>query len=433
MKTFAVSSRFFRRYRSVLILCVILAAALVSALSTGFWLPFRLAYVILLALPLCFLWTRLSLLGVHAEIERATDRLQQGQPLVERVSVQNRSWLSKLWLEVDEPSDLPGHAIQRVISLRPRQRRSWKAASTCERRGLYTLGRVAVASGDPFGLFRFTKSFGRPQSVLVYPRPIELSNLRLPPAELLGEGLLHRPTHYVTSNAVSVRQYAFGDSYNRIHWPSTARTRELMVKLFEMDPASDVWIVMDLEAKCQACLPVGKAGSGDESTEEYAVTLAASIASHLSHTSRSVGLMAFGQTLQLVPPERGLGQYVRILESLAMSRATGDVSLAQLLNEEGKRFGRHSTVVVLTPSTQDDWVLSLRVLAERGAKLATVLIEPGTFGAERDSLVVFGALAAAGIHTSVVKCAGDLRAALASPSGDVQAPAISEATRTGRA
>jgi uncharacterized protein (DUF58 family) len=223
-----------------------------------------------------------------------------------------------------------------------------------------------------------------------------------------------------------VRQYAFGDSYNRIHWPSTARTRELMVKLFEMDPASDVWIVMDLEARCQA-------GSGDESTEEYAVTLAASIASHLSHTSRSVGLMAFGQTLQLVPPERGLGQYVRILESLAMSRATGDVSLAQLLNEEGKRFGRHSTVVVLTPSTQDDWVLSLRVLAERGAKLATVLIEPGTFGAERDSLVVFGALAAAGIPTSVVKRAGDLRAALASPSDDVQVPAISAATRTGRA
>ena len=271
---------------------------------------------------------------------------------------------------------------------------------------MYTLGRVTVTSGDPFGLFRFTKSFGRPQTVLVYPRPVELTGVHLPPAELLGEGLLHRPTHYVTSNAVSVRQYEFGDSYNRIHWPSTARTRELMVKLFEMDPASDVWIVMDLEAKTQA-------GSGDESTEEYAVTLAASIANHLCRTSRSVGFMAFGQTPQLIQPERGLAQYVRILESLAVSRATGDVSLAQLLNEEGKRFGRHSTVVVITPSTHEDWVLSLRVAGERGARLAAVLIEPGTFGGERDSLVVFGALAAAGIHTSVVKRAGDLRAALA--------------------
>ena len=413
MKAVAALYRLLRRHSSLLAICVVLVASLVPAFATGFWLPFRLAYVVLLALPLCFLWARLSLWGVHAEIERATDRLQQGQALSERVSVQNRSWLSKLWLEVDEPSDLPGHAIRRVVSLRPRQRRSWRAVSTCGRRGLYTLGRVTVTSGDPFGLFHFAKSFGRPQSVLVYPRPVELSGVRLPPAELLGEGLMHRPTHYVTSNAVSVRQYEFGDSYNRIHWPSTARTRELMVKLFEMDPASDVWIVMDLEAKTQA-------GSGDESTEESAVTLAASIANHFCQSSRSIGLMAFGQTPHLVPPERGLAQYVRILESLAMMRATGDVSLAQLLNEEGKRFGRHSTVVVITPSTQDDWVLSLRVSAERGAKLAAVLIEPGTFGADRDSLVVFGALVAAGIHTSVVKRAGDLGAALASASSDVR-------------
>ncbi|HUS82544.1 MAG TPA: DUF58 domain-containing protein [Dehalococcoidia bacterium] len=412
------SRRALRRYRSLLIVCAILVASLVPAFSTGFWLPFRLAYVIALALPLCYLWARLSLFGVHAEIERAADRLQQGQALGERVSISNRSLLSKLWLEVDEPSDLPGHAIRRVISLQPRQRRSWKAVSTCERRGMYTLGRVTVTSGDPFGLFRFSKSFGHSQTVLVYPRPVELTGVRLPPAELLGEGVLHRPTHYVTSNAVSVRQYAFGDSYNRIHWPSTARTRELMVKLFEMDPASDVWIVMDLEANAQA-------GSGDESTEEYAVTLAASIANHFCHSSRSIGLLAFGEALQLVQPERGIGQYIRILESLAVMRASGDVSLAQLLSEEGKRFGRHSTVVVITPSTQEDWVLGLQVAAERGAKLAAVLIEPNTFGGGRDSLVVFGALTAAGIHTSVVKRSGDIGTALGSAPSAGQAPAFS--------
>ena len=409
MKAVAAPYRFARRHTSLFAVCVILVASLIPAFATGFWLPFRLAYVILLALPACVLWARLSLWGVHAEIEHAADRLQQGQTFSERVFVENRSWLAKLWLEVDEPSDLPGHTIRRVVTLRPRQRRSWRAVSTCRRRGLYTLGRVTVTSGDPFGLFRFTKSFGRPQTVLVYPRPVELSRLRLPPAELLGEGPLHRPTHYVTSDAVSIRQYEFGDSYNRIHWPSTARTRELMVKLFEMDPASDVWIVMDLEAKTQA-------GSGDESTEEYAVTLAASIANHFCQSSRSLGLMAFGRTLELVQPERGLAQYVRILESLAIARAVGDVSLAQLLNEEGKRFGRHSTIVVITPSTQDDWVLSLRVAAERGAKPTAVLIEPGTFGMEGDSLVVFGALAAAGISTSIVKRAGDLSVALAPAS-----------------
>jgi len=179
------------------------------------------------------------------------------------------------------------------------------------------------------------------------------------------------------------------------------------VKQFEMDPASEIWIVMDLEAKAQA-------GEGDESTEEYAVTIAASLANHFCRNGRPVGLMAFGRTLEIVPPERGMGQYVRILESLASVRATGDVSLAQLLNEEGKRFGRHSTVAVITPSTQEDWVLSLRVAAERGAKLSAFLIDPGTFGAERDSQVAVGALAVAGIRTSVFRRCDDLSVALGS-------------------
>ena len=50
--------------------------------------------------------------------------------------------------------------------------------------------------------------------------------------------------------------------------------------------------------------------------------------------------------------------------------------------------------------------------AERGTRLAAILIEPGTFGAEHDSLVVFGALAAADIHTFVVKRGDDLATAL---------------------
>jgi uncharacterized protein (DUF58 family) len=412
MKFLFKSHRPFQRHRSLLAVSTVLVASLIPAFATGFWLPFRLAYVILLALPVCFVWSRLSLWGVRAEIERATDRLQQGQTLSERVTVENRSWLSKLWLEVEEPSDLPGHMMRRVISLKPRQRRTWRATSTCKRRGLYTLGRVTVSGGDPFGLFHSTKSFGPTQTVLVYPRPVELADVRLPPAELLGGGQVHKPTHYITSDAVSIRQYEYGDSYNRIHWPSTARTRELMVKLFEMDPASDVWVVMDLDAGTQA-------GSGDESTEEYAVTLAASIANHFSRSSCSVGLMAFGQTLEVIQPERGLAHYVRILQSLAMMRANGEISLAQLLNEEGRRFGRQSTVVVVTPSTEDDWVLSLRVAAERGARTAAVLIDPETFGAPRQSLVVFSALAAAGVQTSVVTQGSNLNVAIASRSNEI--------------
>ncbi|MDI6857119.1 MAG: DUF58 domain-containing protein [Dehalococcoidia bacterium] len=399
----------FRRYRSLTVLIVILVASLVSAFATGFWLPSRLAYVIAAAIPLCYLWARVNMWGVSAEAERRVDRLEQGQAFEERLFVRNRNFLGKLWLEVDDPSDLPGHVAGRVLGLRRGETRSWKVTTRCERRGVFTLGPVTVSSGDPFGVFRLTRSFGHSRSILVYPKALDLTSFYLPPAQLTGEKRLRRATHHVTPNAAGIRAYEFGDSFSRIHWPSTARTGDLMVKLFEMDPASDVWLVLDMEKKAHA-------GKGEQSTEEYVIRIAASVARYFFRANRSVGLIAFDGKLTVIEPERGLHHHVRILESLAVMKAAGDVPLAELLPKEGKRFGRQTTVLTITPSAQEDWVAVLKAMGERGGRLACVLLEASTFGDAPDSLVVFGALAAADIHTFMIKRSDDLLTALTSGS-----------------
>jgi hypothetical protein len=105
--------------------------------------------------------------------------------------------------------------------------------------------------------------------------------------------------------------------------------------------------------------------------------------------------------------------FTRILEALALSRAEGDVPLASLITEEAKRFGRHTTVVVVTSSTSEDWVGALQFLGERGVKVAAVLLEPSTFGGEENSLMVFGALAASDVYTYLVRRSDDLMDAFA--------------------
>lgn len=398
---------FFVRHRSLTAVSVIFVVALVCAFATGFWLLFRLAYIILAAVPLSYLWARLNLWGLEVTVDRRVDRLQEGQATEDRITVRNRSWFSKLWLEVDDPSDLPGRAVKRVITLGPRQFRSWRVSTVCTRRGLFSMGPTAVVTGDPFGLFRLTRRFGYRQRILVFPRAVELPNFYVPPAHLPGEGRFRRRTHYVTPNASGVRQYQYGDSFNRIHWPTTVRTNELMVKLFEMDPASDIWVVLDLERKVQA-------GSGDDSTEEYGVRIAASVARYFLMANRSVGYLGLGRTFDLQEAERGAQHYMRILEHLALAGAEGESSLADLLATEARRFGRHTTVVVVTPSTDESWVLSLQSLAQRGVKVAAILLEPSTFGGAQDSLLVFGTLAAADVFTYLVKRSDDLVRALGS-------------------
>ncbi|MDZ4278898.1 MAG: DUF58 domain-containing protein, partial [Dehalococcoidia bacterium] len=207
------------RHRSLIVLIALFLASLILAFATGFWLLSRLANVILVAIPVAYLWTRLNLRGLEVSVARLVDRVQEGHDFQERITVKNCSWFTKLWLEVEDLSELPGHSAKRVISLPPRAERTWRTVSRCTQRGLYTMGPVQVTSGDLFGLFRRSRTFGATQHVLVYPRAIELANVAIPAALLPGEGRFRRPTHQTTPNASGVRPYEPGDSLNRIHWP----------------------------------------------------------------------------------------------------------------------------------------------------------------------------------------------------------------------
>lgn len=395
-----------RGHMSLTLIGIIFVVCLVAALSTGFWLPTRLAYVIAFGVPAAYFWARANSRNLDVSVDRPNDRLQEGQEFSERITVKNQSWFAKLWLEVDDPSTMPGHDVKRIIALGPRESRTWRSNTVCKRRGLFSIGPVTISTGDPFGFFRNTTSYGRTQSILVYPQATELPNFYVPPANLPGEGRFRRRTHYVTPNASGVRPYEPGDSFNRIHWPTTARTNVLMVKLFELDPASDIWILLDLDKSVHV-------GEGEESTEEYAVRVTASIARFFLVANRSVGLITFGKRLFIEEAQRGAQQYTRILEALALATAEGDVPIGTLITEEAKRFGRHTTLVVITPSTREDWVGTLQFVSERGVKVASILIEASTFGGKDNSLMVFGALAASDVYTYLVRKSDDLITSLA--------------------
>ena len=390
-----------RREQSVVIALSVVVLCVLVGLATGFWLLFRVAYVVGFAIPLLFLWSRAMVRGLEVEVFRRTHRVSQGQPLEGRIVLRSTSIWPKIWLEIEDQSSVPGHRSKRVVTLGSHGVDAWTYRTPTRRRGLYELGPVTVTARDPFGFFRLSRTFGHTDTVLVYPNAPELPNFYIPPANLPGEGRFRRRTHNVTPNVAGIRPYEPGDSYNRIHWPSTARTGELMVKLFELDPASDIWLLLDLQGS------VHHAQEDDDNTEEAAVSLAASIARYFINANRSIGLIEFGDDLRVDEPDRGANQYTRILESLALAKANGDVPITNLLTEESRRFGRHTTVVVVTPSTNEEWPLTLMALQSRGVKVAAVLLEAETWGAPESSLNVYGSLAAGGVYTYSVKRTDD--------------------------
>jgi uncharacterized protein (DUF58 family) len=396
---------FGRRYPSAAIAIGLGIICVILGFATGFWLLFRLAYIVALAVPALYFWTRSMSRGLEVEVIRRTHRVTQGQALEGRVIVRSKSRLPKLWLEVEDQSSVPGHASRRVVTLGSQGVSAWNYSTPARVRGLYELGPVRVVATDPFGFFRMERTFGQTASILVYPNAPELPNFYIPPANLPGEGRFRRRTHNVTPNVSGIREYAPGDSFNRIHWPATARAGRPMVKQFELDPASDIWLILDLQRSQHV-------GEGEDGTEEAAVQICASIARYFINANRSVGLISFGDDLRIDEPDRGQNHYTRILESLALARANGDVPLTNLIIEESRRFGRHTTVVTVTPSTETEWALTLTGLSARGVKVAAVLLEADTYGEAASALDVYGTLAAGGVHTYTVKQQDDLGRAL---------------------
>lgn len=292
-----------------------------------------------------------------------------GDVLTETFEVSNASILPALWVEVVDHSDLPGYHPDWVASVSPGGRQTYKAEGRCQHRGVFTLGPWELRTGDPLGLFEVVHEIPQTRSVLVYPRAMHLPDLYLPRGEAPGAARVSRRTPSFTTTASTVRHYVPGDSMRRIHWKRTAHHDALMVKEFDLEPSGDLWIVLDLEESVQA-------GEGAESTLEYGVTLAASLATQMLAENRRVGLAAQGL---LVSPQAGQVQLWRILEALAHAEVSSDASLARLLGDLKDNIGRGRTIVVITPSADPDWPGELLLLARKGNAPAALLLEGESF------------------------------------------------------
>jgi uncharacterized protein (DUF58 family) len=408
--------RFCHRNHNLLFVVGALVTMAVLAIISGYWFFYRGAYVLAGLIGVCFIWARIHAGGLEVRVERTNDRLQVGQLAEARVRLKSRSNFTKVWLEAQDETNMPGNPVRTVVTIPAQGTRNWKVIMHCARRGVYGAGPLNITTGDPFGLFRITKKFGDRHQLLVLPRPDELPYFSSPVAQLPGEGTVRRRTHYVTPNASGIREYYPGDSYNRIHWRSTARLGRPMVKTFEMDPTSNVWVLLDLEEAVQA-------GEGDESTEEYAVRVATSLAYHFVQSNRMLGVMAFGEETVMLEPTRGSQQYGRILEAMAVARATGSTPLAELLQEEDRRFGRHTTLLVITSSSAEEWLPSLETTVQQGTRAAVILLDAESFGAEDRPGLPLEALSALGVPAYIVRSGADISLVLG-PAGMATDPTM---------
>jgi uncharacterized protein (DUF58 family) len=357
------------RKLQLLVAAVILV---IAAFSTALPFLFYLLYLAILVVGGSYVLVRLGLTDLEAGYAVSQLHGHVGDQVRVTYTLRNGSRIAKLWLEIHNPTTLPGGLPGRAISLGGRSERSWLIRIPLSRRGHFRIEPLHVRTGDPFGFFEASATVGQGVSVVVYPRLEPLPRWRLPAAALEGSRVAPVRTLQTTPLATTVRPYAPGDSMNRIHWKSTARHGEIQVKEFDVEQTADAWIVLDLERSIQT-------GRGDDSTVETAVRAAAATADKALQEGRAVGMtLNIGRTAYL-PPDRGSRQHLKIMQLLASVEADSDTPLVETLIATVGRLRRGMTAVVISPSLDPSWVRPLGSLRARGVGCVVLSLDAAAF------------------------------------------------------
>lgn len=366
----------------------VIAILLVIAVVNDWSAPDNLIVTLLAVLAIAYLWSRLSLQRLAMSRSLSLDRVRAGEWVTEEIRISNLGLLPKLWIEVRDFSSLPDHRAGRVVNLATRGTAEWTATTRCISRGRFRLGPVTVSSGDPLGLFRVHKSVPVKHDLVVYPVALDVSQVPLPAASMSGGKAINRNAAVAAHTISGLREYISGDPLNRISWTATARTGTMMIKEFDPDPTSDLWVLLDLpEAPWSVrggslhwTSSSGHDGAILDSSEEYAIALAGSIAERALAEGRKVGLIVNRAMPIRLQPDNSQRQWFRIFETLAVATPFGHRTLTEAISSEASKFSRNSGLIVVTASSDNDWVGAAQALVQRQVPVTAVVINAAGTG-----------------------------------------------------
>lgn len=268
-------------------------------------------------------------------------------------------------------------------------------------RGRHRLGPVTLRVRDPFGLATISTSVLGSTDVLVLPR-IEVLGSGRPRGDGVGaEGAIPHMVALHGEDDVAIRTYRDGDDLRRVHWPATAHRSELMVRQEDRPARRRAVIVVDSREG-------GHRGSGTLGSFEWAVTAAASIATHLAGHGYALHLVssetiAGGEAAQTIEIDQALA-------SLAVARLGADQQLQQVLHWAHPLTTAGGLVIAIVTDHDEAVLRRIATLRQPGGTGLLFLLDSTSFDPGRASgppaeqaRALASLVAAAGWSTCVVR------------------------------
>lgn len=323
------------------------------------------AFAIMLAFmsALASWWNRRALEDVVYRRRLYYQRGFPGEQVDLQVEVENHKFLPLSWLRIEDlwpsavgPEDetilKPTHTSElgqlvNLFTLRwfERARRSYTLL--LRKRGVYRLGPARIESGDLFGLFERVKEDEQADYLTVFPEPLPFEKLKLPADDPFGDRKARRRLYEDPNRPMGVRDYHPEDDFRHVHWPATAHTGELQVRVYQ--PISAQVMVV--------CLNVSTLPHYWEGTVpgllEYLVRVSATLVQRGLQDGYRVGLISNGCLAHAdqpfrVPAGRSPRQLSQLLSALAGVTPFVTGTFDRFLMAEVPRLPYGATLVIVT-------------------------------------------------------------------------------------
>ncbi|TDN90604.1 DUF58 domain-containing protein [Microbacterium sp. BK668] len=268
---------------------VVAAASVGLLLGIAFgWVEWMVAGAIALLLLLMAVPFLFGARSYDVDLTLAHERVVAGSGVVGEIVVRNHGNRIALPGRLDIPVGAglvefgvpllrPGHTIAQPLDIPDL------------RRGIVTVGPATTVRSDPIGLLRREHAFEDVHELYVHPRTTTVPST----SAGLVRDLEGSPTRRLVDADMSfhaIREYAPGDSRRQIHWKSTAKTGQLMVRQYEESRRSRMAIVL--------AIAEGEYADADEF--ELAVSCAASLGLRAVHDDRDLDIVVGSEVPRVI-------------------------------------------------------------------------------------------------------------------------------------
>ena len=356
-----------------------------------------------------FLWSRFytpqAIKGLVAERDYV-HRAFLGETVAVTLTVRNNGRLNIPWVQLSEsvPPELRMEdPSKRVVALKGHSSESFSYHIRAQQRGYYQLGPLRLVSGDMFGLGHQQLGYLAPDYLTIYPRIVALSQLGLPSRLPFGTLSSRQRLFEDPARPMGARPFQSGDSIRQINWKASAHTQQLLIRTFQ--PAISLETVVFLN------LNQGDYERRDRQfSTEWAIVVAASLASHLVQQRQPVGLFSNGvDPLRIqedqreyddvtgrlkfqapkvaedkqseymgtaIRPHGGRAQLMKILEQLARLESANTIPFTDWIPPISMDLSWGVTILAITAHGDATTCNTMHRLARAGYNPVLIVVEP---------------------------------------------------------